>query len=165
MVFGVVHQSGGTVRLRSQIGIGTTVLIYLPRATGICASPTSAGLSVVQLRGDARVLVVDDDPAVRELTIGCLREFGCSTVEADCGEAALTLLKGEGRCDLVVMDEVMPGLSGQETARLARRVRPGLKVLFLSGYAANDDDGSGDIWLRKPFRTRSLAEAVSKALQ
>jgi CheY-like chemotaxis protein len=164
MVFGVVHQSGGTVRLRSQIGIGTMVLIYLPRATGISVSPTSDSSSVVQPRGDARVLVVDDDPAVRELTVESLREFGYSTVEADSGEAALTLLKCEDRCDLVVMDEVMPGLSGQETVRLARRARPDLKVLFVSGYAA--DDGSGDdIWLQKPFKARNLAEAVAKALQ
>jgi signal transduction histidine kinase len=164
MVFGVVHQSGGTVRLHSEIGIATTVLIYLPRATGICAPRASGGSSVVQLRGDARVLVVDDDPVVREITVERLREFGCSTVEADSGEAALTLLKGEDRCDLVVMDEVMPGLSGQETARLARRARPGLKVLFLSGCPA-DDGGGDDIWLQKPFKARNLAEAVSKALQ
>jgi len=164
MVFGVVHQSGGTVRLRSQIGIGTTVLIYLPRATGICASPTSAGSSVVQPRGDARVLVVDDDPVVREVTVESLREFGYSTVEADSGEAALTLLRCEDRCDLVVMDEVMPGLSGQETVRLARCARPGLKVLFVTGYAG-DDDGGDDIWLQKPFKARNLAEAVAKALQ
>ncbi len=164
MVFGVVHQSGGTVRLHSQIGIGTTVLIYLPRATGPCASPAGVGSSVVQLRADARVLVVDDDPAVRKLTVEYLREFGYSTVEADNGEAALTLLKGEDRCDLVVMDELMPGLSGQETVRLARRARPGLKVIFLSGYAADQDRGD-DIWLMKPFQARSLAEAISKALQ
>jgi signal transduction histidine kinase len=164
MVFGVVHQSGGTVRLCSQIGIGTTALIYLPRATGICASPTSAGSSVVQPRGDARVLVVDDDPAVRELTVESLREFGYSTVEADSGEAALTLLKCEDRCDLVVMDEVMPGISGKETVRLARRARPDLKVLFVSGYAG-DDDGGHDIWLQKPFKARKLVEAVAKALQ
>jgi signal transduction histidine kinase len=164
MVFGVVHQSGGTVRLRSQIGSGTTVLIYLPRATGVCASPAGARSSAVQLRADARVLVVDDDPAVRELTAECLREFGYSTVEADSGEAALTLLKGEDRCDLVVMDEVMPGLSGQETAHLARRARPGLKVLFLSGYPADDDQGA-DIWLQKPFKPRTLADAVLKVLR
>jgi signal transduction histidine kinase len=164
MVFGVVHQSGGTVRLRSQAGNGTTVLIYLPRATGTCASPNGAGSSAVRPRGDARLLVVDDDDAVREMTVESLREFGYSTVEADSGEAALTLLKGEECCDLVVMDAVMPGLSGQETARLARRARPGLKVLFLSGYAADDDRG-GDIWLMKPFKAQILAEAVSKALQ
>jgi two-component system, cell cycle sensor histidine kinase and response regulator CckA len=85
-------------------------------------------------------------------------------VEADSGEAALTVLKCEDRCDLVVMDEVMPGLSGQETVRLARRARPDLKVLFVSGYAAADDGGD-DIWLQKPFKARNLAEAVAKALQ
>jgi signal transduction histidine kinase len=164
MVFGVVHQSGGTVRLRSQAGNGTTVLIYLPQATGASASADGAGSSAARLRGDARVLVVDDDDAVREMTVESLRNYGYSTVEADSGEAALTLLKGEECCDLVVMDAVMPGLSGQETARLARRARPALKVLFLSGYAADDDRG-GDIWLMKPFKAQSLAEAVSKALQ
>jgi signal transduction histidine kinase len=164
MVFGVVHQSGGTVCLRSQAGNGTTVLIYLPRATGTCASPDGTGSSAVRLGGDARVLVVDDDDAVREMTVESLRNFGYSTVEADSGEAALTLLKGAECCDLVVMDAVMPGLSGQETVRLARRARPGLKVLFVSGYAADDDRG-GDIWLMKPFKAQSLAEAVSKALQ
>ncbi|MBV8119038.1 MAG: response regulator [Alphaproteobacteria bacterium] len=164
MVFGVVHQSGGTVSLRSQIGVGTTVLIYLPRATGISAAPAGPGSSVMRLGGDARVLVVDDDPAVRGLTAECLRKCGYSTMEADSGKAALTLLDGEDRCDLVVMDEVMPGLSGRETALLARRARPGLKVLFLSAYVADDQRG-GDIWLKKPFKTRNLAEAVSKALQ
>jgi CheY-like chemotaxis protein len=164
MVFGVVHQSGGTVRLRSQIDIGTTALIYLPRAAGACVSPTGSASSDGEVGGDVRVLVVDDDPAVRELTAEHLRGFGYSTMEADSGKAALTLLELADRCDLVVMDEVMPGLSGRETARLARRARPDLKVLFLSGCAA-PEAGDDEIWLKKPFKRRTLADAVSKALQ
>jgi signal transduction histidine kinase len=89
MVFGVVHQSGGTVRLHSQIGSGTTVLIYLPRAAGAFAPMAEPGSSDVRLGSDARVLVVDDDPAVRGLTVECLREIGYLTMEADSGIAAL----------------------------------------------------------------------------
>ena len=84
--------------------------------------------------------------------------------EADGGRAALTLLEREDPYDLVVMDHVMPGLSGHDTVRLARRARPELKVLFLSGYAAWGE-ACGDIWLQKPFKTQALAEAVLRALQ
>jgi CheY-like chemotaxis protein len=165
MVFGVVHQSGGAVRLRSELGSGTTVLIYLPRAAHAAlpraGSAASAG---VQSDAGARILVVDDDAAVRWVTVECLREAGYRVAEADGGRAALTLLERENPCDLVVMDHVMPGLSGQDTVRLARRVRPELKVLFLSGHAAWGEAG-GDIWLQKPFKTQALAEAVLRALQ
>jgi len=165
MVFGVVHQSGGAVRLRSRVGGGTTVLIYLPRAASAALSategPTPAG---VRPGGGARILIVDDDAAVRGVTVECLREIGYTVMVADSGRAALTLLEGEDRCDLVVMDEVMPGLSGQDTVRIARRARPELKVLFLSGYAGCGELGD-DIWLQKPFKTRTLAKAVSRALQ
>jgi CheY-like chemotaxis protein len=165
MVFGVVHQSGGAVRLRSELGRGTTVLIYLPRAAHaalpVAGSAASAG---VQSGAGARILVVDDDAAVRWVTVECLREAGYRVAEADGGRAALTLLEREDPCDLVVMDHVMPGLSGQDTVRLARRARPELKVLFLSGHAAWGEAG-GDIWLQKPFKTQALAEAVLRALQ
>jgi signal transduction histidine kinase len=165
MVFGVVHQSGGAVRLRSELGSGTTVLIYLPRAAHAAlpraGSAESAG---VQSDAGARILVVDDDAAVRWVTVECLREAGYCVAEADGGRAALTLLEREDPCDLVVMDHVMPGLSGQDTVRLARRARPELKVLFLSGHAAWGEAG-GDIWLQKPFKTQALAEAVLRALQ
>jgi len=165
MVFGVVHQSGGAVRLRSRVGSGTTVLIHLPRAASAALlateGPTPAG---VRPGGGARILIVDDDAAVRWLTVECLREIGYTVMEADSGRAALTLLEHEDPYDLVVMDEVMPGLSGQDTARMARRARPELKVLFLSGYAACGEVGD-DSWLQKPFKTRTLAMAVSRALQ
>jgi len=154
MVFGVVHQSGGAVRLRSELGRGTTVLIYLPRAAhGALPVAGSAASAGVQSGTGARILVVDDDAAVRWVTVECLREAGYRVAEADGGRAALTLLEREDPCDLVVMDHVMPGLSGRDTVRLARRARPELKVLFLSGYAAWEEAG-GDVWLQKPFRPR-----------
>jgi len=166
MVFGVVHQSGGAVRLRSQLGRGTTVLIYLPRAARAAPSAAESAASARSARSGAgaRILVVDDDAAVRGVTVECLREAGYRVAEADSGTTALTLLERDAPCDLVVMDHVMPGLSGQDTVRLARRARPELKVLFLSGYAAWEEAG-GDIWLQKPFRAQTLATAVLRALQ
>jgi CheY-like chemotaxis protein len=165
MVFGVVHQSGGAVRLRSELGRGTTVLIYLPRAAQAALPATgSAASAAVQSGADGHILVVDDDAAVRWVTVECLREAGYRVAEADSGRAALALLEHDDPCDLVVMDHVMPGLSGQDTVRLARRARPELKVLFLSGYAAWVEAGR-DIWLQKPFKKQALAEAVLRALQ
>ena len=165
MVFGVVHQSGGVVRLSSELGRGTTVLIYLPQAAhAVLPVAGSTASADVQSGADARILVVDDDAAVRWVTVECLREAGYCVAEADGGRVALTLLEREDPCDLVVMDHVMPGLSGQDTVRLARHARPELKVLFLSGHAAWGEAG-GDIWLQKPFEKQALAEAVLRALQ
>jgi signal transduction histidine kinase len=165
MVFGVVHQSGGAVRLRSELGRGTTVLIYLPRAAQAALPATgSAASAAVPSGADGHILVVDDDAAVRWVTVECLRDAGYRVAEADSGSAALALLERDDPCDLVVMDQVMPGLSGRDTVRLARRARPELKVLFVSGYAAWEG-ADGDIWLQKPFKTQALAEAVSRALQ
>jgi signal transduction histidine kinase len=165
MVFGVVHQSGGAVRLRSELGRGTTVLIYLPRAAQAALPAADIAASVCSSSGaDAHILVVDDDAAVRCVTVECLREAGYRVAEADSGSAALAFFKRDDTCDLVVMDHVMPGLSGKDTVRLARRDRPELKVLFLSGYAAWEEAG-GDIWLQKPFKMQALTEAVTRALQ
>jgi CheY-like chemotaxis protein len=86
------------------------------------------------------------------------------TREAESGGAALTLLERHEPCDLVIMDQMMPGLLGKDAVRMARHARPELKVLFLSGYARCGGAGD-DIWVQKPFNTRTLAEAVSRALQ
>ena len=151
--------------MRSELGRGTTVLIYLPRAdqTALPLADT-AGSACSSSDADAHILVVDDDAAVRWVTVESLKEAGYRVAEADSGSAALALLERDDPCDLVVMDHAMPGLSGKDTVRLARRARPELKVLFLSGYAAREEAG-GDIWLQKPFKTQALAEAVTRALQ
>jgi CheY-like chemotaxis protein len=168
MVFGVVRQSGGAVRLYSRVGKGTTVQIYLPRAKRAALPGVQDALPPGAPTNTAtRILVVDDDPDVRWVTVQCLRGIGYSVVETDCGRAALRLLKGGDPFDLVIMDQVMPGLSGKVTARLARRTIPGLKVLFMSGYAGMDEyerEAGDDIWLKKPFSTEILVGAVSAAL-
>jgi PAS domain S-box-containing protein len=166
-VFGVVHQSGGAVRIRSRLGEGTTVEIYLPRASSAAIPaaektapprlPTSAG---------ARILVVDDDAAVRSVIVECLREIGHFVAEADTGRSALAILERSAPCDLVVIDQLMPGLLGTETVRLARLKRPELKVLFVTGYADKfEPEMTSDPLVMKPFKRASLAEAVGSALR
>jgi signal transduction histidine kinase len=162
-VFGVVRQSGGAVRIRSRVGEGTTVQIYLPRAEGT-SKPLAEDALRPQTSSRARVLVVDDDPDVRWLTIEYLRELGHFVAEADSGEAALAILKRGDPCDLIVMDQLMPGLLGTETVRLARQTRPELKVLFVTGYA-DKFEGSGDPLIMKPFMLANLTEAVRDALR
>ncbi len=177
MVFGVVRQSGGAVRLRSSIGQGTTVQIYLPRAedavllrekSTVLLGARDTVAEQILTSASARILVVDDDLAVRRVIVESLRGIGYSVVEADSGGAALAILERDDPCDLVVLDQVMPGLSGEETARSARRTRPDLKVLFITGYSDVTEYGTEvdhDIWLKKPFTAEALARAVSTTLE
>ena len=167
MVFGVVRQSGGTVRIHSRLREGTTVQIYLPRAIETATFGTGRGRPV-RAAGEAHILVVDDDPDVRWIIAQDLQDIGYTVTEADSGRAALEILERDTPCDLMVADLVMPGLSGLDTLRLARRSRPDLKVLLASGYADLSRFGgnlSSHTLLKKPFKSETLAEAVQTALQ
>ena len=167
MVFGVIRQSGGTVRIRSRLREGTTVQIYLPRAIETATFGKGRARPARAARG-AHILVVDDDPDVRWIIAQDLQEIGYAVTEAESGRAALAILEGDTPCDLMVADLVMPGLSGLDTLRLARRTRPDLKVLFASGYADLSRFGgnlSSHTLLKKPFKSETLAEAVQSALQ
>ena len=166
MVFGVMRQSGGTVRIQSRLREGTTIQLFLPRAME--AETSGAGrVTTAQTAGGAQILVVDDDPDVRWITAEDLRTIGHFVAEADSGRAALTHIERGNACDLMVIDLVMPGLSGSDTVRLVRRTRPDLKVLFTSGYAelsGFEEDVGNDALLKKPFNRDALAEAVKRAL-
>ena len=166
MVFGVVTQSGGTVHICSRLGEGTTVQIYLPRAW-TAATPELPAAAPAPAASGAHILVVDDDPDVRWVIAEDLREIGYSVAEAESGDAALATLEQDAPCDLVVMDLVMPGLSGLDTARLARLARPHLKILFTSGYADMSRFAAslgGEVLVQKPFKLDALAGAVRSAL-
>jgi signal transduction histidine kinase len=167
MVFGVVRQSGGTVRIHSRLREGTTVQIYLPRAVETASFGTGRARPPRAAAG-AHILVVDDDPDVRWIIAQDLQEIGYVVTEADSGRAALAILEQDTPCDLMVADLVMPELSGLDTLRLARRTRPDLKVLFASGYADLSRFGANlasHSLLKKPFKLETLAEAVQTALQ
>src|SRR5438270_3469684 len=134
MVCGGVRQSGGAVRIASRLREGTTVQIYLPRANRTAAPIVDRAGPPGTARG-AHILVVDDDPDVRWIIAQGLDRMGCVVTEAESGLTALPILERDTPCDLLVTDLVMPGLSGLDLLRLARRSRPDLKVLVTSGYA------------------------------
>jgi PAS domain S-box-containing protein len=163
MVYGLARQSGGTVTIDSEIGNGTTVRIYLPRAPRRTADAEEADR---RSRWDAgppsRILVVDDNSAVRAVTAIMLRTLGHDAIEAAGGEKALDLLKQDRRFDLLVVDLAMPNMQGDEFVAKARELIPSLPVLFVTGYAepGRMRQGTEDSILKKPFRRAQLAEEL-----
>jgi PAS domain S-box-containing protein len=166
MVYGFVKQSGGHIDLRSTPGAGTLVTLYLPEAgTGIRAGEPAGGEPIGARERVA--LVVEDDPDVRYLQSRALKELGFRTLEAEDGPAGLALLEGQADIDLLLADVVLPqGISGPALARLAQGRRPGLKVIFMSGYApdtvARLGQEGGIPILAKPFSRQELAVAVEQ---
>jgi len=171
-IFGFARQSGGDVTIQSELGNGTTVAIYLPRATEIEERAPAAPHLHPEEQGEAaleaaRILVVEDDPRVSRSTVTALAELGHRPVPVASGREALDLLVRDSRFDLVVTDVVMPEMTGVELAREVNRRYPGLNVLFVTGYvgeAGTLDELSGADLLRKPFTVAQLATAVDRAL-
>ncbi|MES2194757.1 MAG: response regulator [Pseudomonadota bacterium] len=168
MVYGFVAQSRGHVRIHSAPGQGTTVRIYLPRAPeGVApARPEIRDGSLP--RGSEKILLVDDDAMVRRMVVTQLENLGYRVVSAVNGSQALDLLKAEGGFDLLFTDVVMPGgLNGRQLADEARKLRPGMRVIFSSGYAESAVGGDlepGVHLLNKPYRRSDLAKKVREAL-
>ncbi len=136
-VYGFAKQSGGGVRIETRLGEGTTVSVYLPRATALpvaSAEPTTGQHAASSIEGRV-VLVVDDDDAVRGVTADELRNAGCRVIEAGDGAGGLAALDAEPAIEAVVADFAMPGMNGVEFARRAIEQRPALPVVFVTGYA------------------------------
>ncbi len=172
MIHGFVRQSGGQVRLHSELGQGSTVCLYLPRHLGAEDSAGSSPPSAEEPRAREKetVLVVDDEPTVRMLVIEVLEDLGCTTLEAADGAGALKVLRSAARIDLLVTDVGLPGgMNGRQVADAARVTRPGLKVLFITGYAENAVLGQGQLdpgmhVLSKPFALEALASRVRELI-
>jgi len=171
-VLGVAQQLGGGMRIDSQPGRGTEVRVYLPRvpATGI-ARPMAAAAQPQRSPGrgaEATILLVDDDSDVRAVSAEMLRGAGHAVIEASSGATALERLEREGdRIDLMVVDVAMPGMTGVELAKRARRERSGLPVVFMTGFADATmlaEAAGPDAILRKPFDEGELAAMVARAL-
>ncbi len=172
MVYGFVKQSRGHVKIYSELGHGTSVKVYLPRAGAADAtsssSPTTTGAT--QLGGHETILVVEDSPAVRKVAVNILERLGYRVRQAEDGKSALAILRDAEEIDLLFTDLIMPnGIDGQELLSMAREQRPGLKALFTSGYSESFLKGRGTAHqdvplLGKPYRTQQLAEAIRKAL-
>ena len=168
-VYGFMKQSGGHVKIYSEVGRGTTVKLYLPRWMGAAAAPTGARPAPGRLeaRHNEVVLVAEDDPRVRAITVSALEEFGYTVRQAASGEEALGLL--DGTVDLLFTDVVMPGMDGPQLAEEALKQRPKLKVLFTTGYARNALIHNGALTggasvLPKPFTIDQLGVKVAEVL-
>jgi CheY-like chemotaxis protein len=169
MVYGFIKQSEGHVHIRSEPGRGTTVTMYLPRAVSESPhAPAAAGVFRI-IHGTETILLVEDDEHVRRFALNQLKSLGYDVLQAHDGVAAMELIERPGRIDLLFTDFVMPGgMSGRQLADAARRRRPGLKVLFTSGY--NEEavhQGRLDqtvALLPKPYRRRELAERIRSIL-
>ncbi len=168
MIYGFIRQSGGQVRIYSEVGQGTTMCLYLPRGHQAPAEAAAdAGLDAAELQGSGEVvLVVDDEPTVRMLIAEVLGDFGYASLEAHDGPAGLKLLQSSARVDLLVTDVGLPGgMNGRQVADAARVLRPELKVLFITGYAENAAVGAGHLdpgmeILTKPFAMDDLAQRI-----
>jgi signal transduction histidine kinase/CheY-like chemotaxis protein len=167
-VFGLAKQSGGGVRIDSAPGTGTSVRVFLPRAgSQPAAAEAEAPAEAHPTPKDLRVLLVDDDSAVREVTAGILLDLGYGVVEAGSGGAALDVLDRHSKIDVLLVDFAMPGMNGAEVAREAHVRRPGLPILFVTGYADTDAlaTAADEAILRKPFLERDLAAKLREVLR
>lgn len=168
MVYGFAGQSGGAVRIHSELDKGTTVSLYLPRHLGAAVEDEVSAEpgTLPSAAGAGTVLLVDDEPLVRMLAAEALEELGYSVVEAGDGAAALSILASDRMIDLLVTDVGLPGgINGRQVADAARVSRPHLKVLFITGYAENAVLNHGHLErgmqiLTKPFQMDAFATRV-----
>ncbi len=167
MVYGFVRQSGGQIRIYSEVGEGTTMCLYLPRHFGEADQDDAADRPEAVEAGDGEtVLVIEDEETIRLLIAEVLEEAGYRTLTASDGAAGLRVLQSGARVDLLVTDVGLPGgMNGRQVADAARVARPRLKVLFITGYAENAAVGNGHLEhgmeiLTKPFEISSLANKV-----
>jgi PAS domain S-box-containing protein len=168
-VYGIVNQTGGHVWVYSEVDRGTTFKIYLPRTVGEAESVQIPNARSPVDRGTERILVVEDEEAVRDLILTVLRRQGYEVLSAVNGEAALEVLsEAAGEVDILLTDVVMPGMGGPQLVEEVLRLRPGLPIIYISGYTANSlsPRGLGDDvqLLEKPFTPNGLATAVRSAL-
>ena len=166
MIYGFVRQSGGQVRIYSEVGKGTTMCLYLPRYAGAAGDEPSFERDPVHRGYGETVLVIDDETVVRTLIVDVLEDSGYGALEAVDGPTGLKILQSSRRIDLLITDVGLPGgMNGRQVADAARIARPGLKVLFITGYAENAVVGNGHLdtgmeIITKPFNTAALANKI-----
>ena len=171
MIYGFARQSEGSIKLYSEPGRGTTAKLYLPRYRGPVPGAAAAEADTGEAGlAEETVLVVEDEPIVRGLIVEVLAELGYRSIEAADGLEGLQVLKSDRRIDLLITDIGLPGLNGRQMTESARAQRPGLKVLFMTGYAENAAVASGFLapgmeMVTKPFAMDALAQRIAVMLQ
>ncbi len=165
-VYGAAHEHGGTIEVSSREGAGTTFTVRFPAApappAAIVEAPTDAGPPL-------RVLAIDDEPAVLESVSGMLAQLGHVALPAGTASEAFRLLSSEGAIDVVILDLIMPEMSGREILERIRDLRPGVPVLLTSGYSEEPANESARVqaqaaFLRKPYRQADLAKGLLQAI-
>jgi signal transduction histidine kinase len=172
MVYGFAKQSEGHLKIYSEEGKGTTVKIYLPRHRGAAEEDDVASPAAEPQRAEAgeTVLVVEDEPVIRDLIVEVLQDLGYRALEAADGPSGLKILQSRKRIDLLVTDVGLPGLNGRQLADQARVKRPDLKVLFITGYAENATLANGFLdpgmeMITKPFAVEALATKIRSMIR
>lgn len=168
-VYGFVRQSGGHIRIYSEPGAGTAIKLYLPREADPQATASQPQIEIAADGGSETILVVEDHDALREYSTSVLRELGYQVLEAAEGGRALELLEMRQDVHLLFTDVVLPGLNGRQLADQALRLRPGLKILFTTGYTRNAIVHNGRLdrgvdLISKPFTFAALAAKVRQVL-
>ena len=169
-VHGFIRQSGGHIRLYSEVGVGTSVKLYLPRSLAEGERPASVSTkSRARKRQDVTVLVAEDDAGVRDFTIEALTELGFDVLAADGAKQAMRLLADHPEVSLLLTDVVMPGINGRALANEALRVKPDLNVVFMTGYSQNAIIHNGVVdpgthLLTKPFTIAQLEAELDATL-
>jgi signal transduction histidine kinase len=170
MVYGFAKQTGGDVRIYSELGIGTTIAIYLPRATDETAGASDVHIAAPVIGGRGRVLLVEDDDLVRMHTEACLRKLGYESVSVPDGNAALSVLHEGEVFEILLTDVVLPGgLNGKQVADAAALHLPSIKIVYMSGYTENSIVHHGRLdpgitFLSKPFRLSELDEKLREVV-
>jgi PAS domain S-box-containing protein len=171
MIYGFAQQSGGHVHLTSQVGKGTTVHLYLPRYRGTVIAAERPPLPTNAAGRGETILVVDDEVIIRMMVVDAIQEAGYAAIEAGDGAAGLKVLQSDARIDLLVTDVGLPGgLNGRQLADAALLKRPGLRVLFITGYAEKSIIGEGDLELGmdilpKPFVLEELIAKIQRMVR
>jgi CheY-like chemotaxis protein len=171
MVYGFAKQSGGHLKIYSEVGHGTTVKLYLPRATDPAEARAGESNDTAPVPvGSETILVVEDNEALRRTTVRMLTQLGYTVLEAEAGQAALDVLHEANGVDLILTDIVMPkGMSGYDLAEMASEIWPHIRILFMSGYSEHflnklNVRESRIHLITKPFRKQDLARKLRSIL-
>ncbi|OPA86174.1 hybrid sensor histidine kinase/response regulator [Pseudomonas fluorescens] len=171
MIYGFARQSHGHVTIHSEVGKGTTVSLFLPRFVGEMQVETLVNPALLPFANAGEtVLIVEDDPAVRVLVSAVLKELGYGFVEAGDANTAVPIIESDQRIDLLISDVGLPGMNGRQLAEIGRQIRPGLKVLFITGYAEHAAVRGGFLdpgmqLITKPFTFDLLTAKVREMIR
>lgn len=169
MVFGFIKQSGGHVDIHSELHRGTCVRILLPESTSATTETCTTDRALPTTGGSETILVVEDDPLIRQYATNCLVSIGYNIISVEQSNQALSILDSAAAIDLLFTDVVMPGMNGRQLAEYAQKERPTLKVLYTSGYTENAIVHEGRLdgglhLLNKPYRPQELAQKIRAVL-